>query len=154
MTAKQQIVLLLEALIAAEGNPHIQSHIPCQKIIELQIALEGELHTQFNLNVEDDEVSYYKEVMGVAQNFLSDTFEHVDGLRSQVGTITPEITAAIQELCNYHPECAGVVFFRDGKWKLVDEDHNPLVTLDGQIDIHVLELAADSLNGNPAIFEF
>ncbi len=65
---------------------------------------------------------------------------------------TPEVMAALDHVISHYPSVGLVVFNGDTRWCYMDEVFNS-PTFGPEIDVAILEAAADSLSSFPCVFE-
>jgi hypothetical protein len=71
--------------------------------------------------------------------------------------VTPKdgdhVESAILHVRKFHPTCTRVLFDSMGRWRYMDSDNNGFSFEGDQIDIDLLEIASDTLDELPVLFE-
>lgn len=67
---------------------------------------------------------------------------------------TPDdyVETALLHVRQYHPTCVKVLFDNTGRWRYMDAN-NEGFSFGGDIDVDLLEIASDTLNELPILFE-
>jgi hypothetical protein len=63
------------------------------------------------------------------------------------------VESAMLHVRKFHPTCTRVLFDSTGRWRYMDSNNNGFSFEDDQIDINLLEIASDTLNQLPVLFE-
>jgi len=62
------------------------------------------------------------------------------------------VETALRHVRDHHPTCVKVLFDAMGRWRYMDAA-NEAFAFDGNMNIDLLEIASDTLNELPALFE-
>lgn len=63
------------------------------------------------------------------------------------------VKVALRHVIEHYPNVVGVLFYPHGEWHYFTADIDEKITFDNRIDVGILEEAADSLSGFPAMFD-